>query len=537
MKINRRIFILIFPIILGFNFAIIGCTASTPAEDTPTASTSSNAAVEETVGEPDSEGQNSQSLGQSKVQVEDQQEALLPDTRGDLDTLGDLTHYSISLDINYAGRTFEGDVLVEYTNTEDVPLENLYFRLLPNGEKSYGNGSLVTSKVTVNGQPVEAQLSLSDTVLEIELPEPLAVGESLTVDIAFKGSVPEDFGGSDTPSGYGIYNYSDGVLALSGWYPILAVYDEDGWNLDATSTIGDSVYSDMAAYSVDVTVNEEVVLASTGVVAAEDTGGDRMSYQLVSGPVRDFFLVMSPEFKVIERAVDGTQVRSYYLPGHEDGGQAALSISAESLSIFNQHFGQYPYAEFKIVDAPMRNALGVEYPGIVMVASGLYDDPDNPSFVVATAHEVAHQWWYNVVGNDVFEEPWLDEALTTYSSSLYFQEILGEEAYQGFTNYWHDRYNQVVDDGSDASIAGTLAYFEDPANEASYGGVVYTKGGLFFKALRERIGDQAFFGALQGYFAENKYGIARGEDLLGAFESSSGESLGDFYQEWLYSWQ
>ncbi|MGD9093660.1 MAG: M1 family aminopeptidase, partial [Anaerolineales bacterium] len=114
-------------------------------------------------------------------------------------------------------------------------------------------------------------------------------------------------------------------------------------------------------------------------------------------------------------------------------------------------------------------------------------------------------------------------------------EAVGEGAYQGFISYWEERYEQVVEEGSDASITATLSYFEDPSHGVSYGGVVYTKGALFFKALREQIGDQAFFEALQRYFHAHKYGIARGEDLLSAFEESSGESLSDFYQEWLSS--
>jgi aminopeptidase N len=530
MDVNSRKFFLLLPLLMIFILALNGCAAPSPAVPSPTVVV----AEVRPSGPVDTPDKGKQGLLTAMDEV-DQKVALLPETQDDLNSLDDLTHYSLSVDIDYGGRTFEGQERIELTNTEEAPLERLYFRLLPNGMKSYGNGSLTVTEIAVDDQPVLGVHSPSDTVLEIELPEPLEVGESVTVKMDFQGVVPEEFGGRDDPAGYGIFNYSDGVLALSGWYPILAVYDDEGWNLDAVSAIGDSVYSDTATYAVDVSVNENVVLASTGVVIAEESSSERVSYQLVSGPVRDFFLVMSTEFEVVEQVVDGTQVQSYYLPGHKSAGEAALSISADSLNIFNDRFGAYPYAEFKIVDAPMRNALGVEYPGIVLVASQLYDDPDQPSFVVATAHEVAHQWWYNLVGNDVFDEPWLDEALATYSSSLYYQEVVGEGAYQGFTSYWEDRYDEVVEDGSDASILGTLAFFEDSSHGASYSGVVYTKGALFFKALREKIGDRAFFGALQEYYRDHKYGIARGEDLLSAFEESSGESLRDFYQQWLYS--
>ena len=99
-------------------------------------------------------------------------------------------------------------------------------------------------------------------MLEVRLPGALAPAEGARIDIDFAGVVPLDFAGDN--SGYGIYNQADGLLALSGWYPILAVYDEDGWNLDPVSAIGDSVYSEMAFYAVDVTAPSGLVLSATG---------------------------------------------------------------------------------------------------------------------------------------------------------------------------------------------------------------------------------------------------------------------------------
>jgi len=464
-----------------------------------------------------------------------QARAMLQTAQDDLQRLATAPLYEIQLKVDFATLTFQGQEVVYYTNNEKVTLERVYFRLLPNGHASYGNGSLEVTDVLVDGLPAAIHLSVSDTVLEVQLPEGLKPGEAARFDLAFAGVVPRDFGGAETPAGYGIYNYSDQVLALSGWYPILAVYDEDGWNLDPVSPIGDSVYSDIAFYLVDLTAPREVVVASTGIQVDSQEAANGLRRQYASGPARDFFLIMSSKYKVTSAEVDGTLVNAYYLPGAEEGGQAALAIAQDSLHIFNQKFGPYPYNEFDIAAAPMRNALGVEYPGVVLVADQLYADPEQPSFVIAVAHEVAHQWWYNVVGNDVFDEPWLDEALTTYSSSLYYQEMVGAGAYRGFTEYWQARYEEMAAAGNDDVITASLAYFESLPAQHIYGGVVYTKGALFFKALRDEIGDQHFFTALQNYYRDHQYQIARSEDLLAAFEETAGEELDDLYQEWLYS--
>ncbi len=506
---------------------LVGCNITT---DTPTPTLTEIATQVKTIAPT-----NTPVMDEPKVETApDQAQALLPEAQADLDMLSGLTQYQLELVLHDDGHSFTGHSLVNYTNTEDVPLDSLYFRLLPNGQISYGDGSLTVTEVLRDGVPVEAELSVSDTVMEIPLPEPLAVGEQIQLEFDFQGVVPQDFGSDDSTSGYGIYNYSDGVLSLSGWYPIIAVYDEDGWNLDPISAIGDSVYSDIALYTVDVVAGPDLILASTGVSIDQEPSDGKTRHRIVSGPVRDFFLVMSQDFEVTSRDIDGTVVNSYYLPEHTAGGKAALSITADSLGVFNERFGTYPYTEMDVVEAPMRYALGVEYPGIFLVSSDLYENPEEPSFAVTTAHEVAHQWWYGVVGNDVFEEPWLDEALTTYASSLYYQDVVGPGAYQGLVGYWTDRYDRLVQDGGDGPIIESLSYFENAPNRSSYGGVVYTKGALFFKALRDELGDEAFFDALQNYYQENKYQIAEGAELLGYFEESNGESLETLYQDWLY---
>jgi hypothetical protein len=464
-----------------------------------------------------------------------QAEALLPQAQADLSRMNRETQYNLTVQIDFNKHAFQGTAQIGYTNQEDVPLESLYFRLYPNGHKSYGDGSLEVSTVLVEGLPVKTALSVSDTVLEVELPAPLSVNQKISLQMDFTGTVPEGFGNPDAPQGYGIYTFSEGVLSLSGWYPILAVYDQDGWNLDPVSYLGDSVYSDSAFYDVQVTTGSDIVLASTGSQVAQAVEGDNLQRRFISGPVRDFYMVMSPDFEVVSQRAGETRVNSYYLPEHAQGGEAALSVTADALEIYNQYFGLYPYKELDVVEAPMENALGVEYPGVFLVASSLYDDPAQNSFMIATAHETAHQWWYGVVGNDVFDAPWLDEALATFSSSLYYEEALGEGAYQGYLSYLQERLDKLRQDGMDDQVTRSLSYFESLDEPRVYGSVVYTKGALFLVALREEIGDQAFFEALRSYYQDYKYQLADTPDLLDVFEKSSGRQLDDFYHEWLYS--
>ena len=351
----------------------------------------------------------------------------------------------------------------------------------------------------------------------------------------FSGTIPRDFGGNETPAGYGIYNLSDDVLALSAWYPMLAVYDEQGWSLNPSSDIGDSIYSDTAFYSVSLQIPENYKVAATGKQKQREVLGNVQKILFDSGPARDFFLVASPNFEIVSRDTGGTRINVYYLPGHKQAGEQALIIAGDSLGIFNQKFGMYPYTELDIVDAPMRNALGVEFPAIVLVSSELFETPEKPEFTVTVAHEVSHQWWYSVVGNDVFDEPWLDESLATYSSGLYYEFGSARITPSPLVSYWQERYEKLVEDGQDEVVTQTLDYFETLSSPRIYGGVAYTKGALFYNDLRQEIGDQAFFAALQEYYRSKAFDIATTEDLLQIFEQTAGRSLTPIYQDWLYS--
>ena len=456
--------------------------------------------------------------------------AILPDQAGDIPA--DLNRYQLQVSIAPDELRFQGALNLAYINTEATALDSLYFRLLPNGQRSYGNGSLCVTSVEVAGVAQPIQLSHEDTVLQVNLGKNLEPGGAAQINLSFEGQVPQDFGGGENASGYGIYNSTDEVMALASWYPILAVYDKQGWHLDPVSYIGDSVFSDIASYTVEIELPPDQVLASTGVTRQSRQAGDHQQYLVESGPARDFFIIISPHFTSLQGQAGGTRVNSYYLPGHESGGQRALEIAIQAVESFNHRFGVYPYMELDVVDAPMKNAAGVEYPGIFLVGSSQYADYLEPGFAVTAAHEVAHQWWYNLVGNDVFAEPWLDEALASYTSGLYLEAAQGKPGLNGLMSYYRERYQRSQDSGGDHPISGSLAYFENSSSPNAYGGIVYAKGALFFEAVRQEIGDEAFFDALHSYYETYRYRIATGKDLLGAFETSAGYPLDELYQTW-----
>jgi aminopeptidase N len=146
------------------------------------------------------------------------------------------------------------------------------------------------------------------------------------------------------------------------------------------------------------------------------------------------------------------------------------------------------------------------------------------------AHEVIHQWWYSLVGNDQIDEPWLDEALTQYSTLLYFEHRYGAETAAGLLErYFQDPYEALKEKGRDVPAGLPIAAYSDE----DYGAVVYGKGPLYFHALRQKVGEGKFWEILQTYFARHRYGVATPEDWLAAVKAVTGQEYRALYEQWI----
>jgi hypothetical protein len=441
----------------------------------------------------------------------------------DVQAVPDATRYFIQVTL-VPGETptLTGVERVRYTNTETVPLDALYFRLYPN-LPGYG-GRMTIERVMLSGALVETALEAKDSALRVPLDPPLIPGDDVDLTLWFRDTLP-----TDTSAGYGLFAFADGVYALAGFYPTIPVYDDEGWNVEVGPPYGDATFTDVAFYQVHLTVPADLtVVASGSTLQTLDNEDGTRTWIAVGGPMRDFYIAMSADYGVVSEEVDGTLVNSYYRSAQAESGQRALQYAANALRLFSQEFGPYPYTELDVVATPT-NAGGIEYPGAIVVAQGLYDQPDG-FFELATAHEVAHQWWYGLVGNDQLDEPWLDESLTNYSAYLYFEGTAGQaQADVIKQRVFEAPYQAAQESGQDRAVAGPVASF----SEGNYGTIVYGKGPLFFDAVRAKLGDDAFFASLQAYLKAHRYGIAYPEDLIAAFDDTSGQKIDGLYDFWI----
>jgi hypothetical protein len=438
----------------------------------------------------------------------------------DVEDCGAIPVYDIALAVDPAAARVTGHQEIRYTNQENETLSSLYLRLFPNS-LTYG-GAMTVTNVVLAGQAVTPAVELEGTAMRLPLASPLAVGEALTVAMDFEVDVP-----TSGRTGHGLFSYRRGVMALPNVYPLIPVYDDEGWNVDQAPVHGDDVYSDVAAYNVQIAAPSSMQLIASGGCTQQASEGTETTWTCEAAPMRDFTLVLGENFQQRNRMVEGVVVNSYFYAGHEAGGEKALQVAVDSLVVFGDLFGPYPYAELDVVETP--NYLGgMEYPGLVVVEDNLY--PGVVGVEWLTAHEVAHQWWFGLVGSDQVDEPWLDEALTQYSTTLYYERVYGAERAEGIRYAEFEQVHQnLVRRGRDLPVG--LAARDYPAE--LYWQIVYDKGALYFQALRERVGDEAFFEILRTYYRRYQYAIATPESFLAVVESVTGDPQRDLFDEWV----
>jgi aminopeptidase N len=442
-----------------------------------------------------------------------------------LDQLPGATVYHISLEIPDDFLVLSGHQDVRYTNQESEPLNEVYFRLFPN----VSGGALTVSEVRVNGENVEPAYEARDSSLRVPLPTALQPGGQVVIQMDFEVQVTREMAGN-----YGLFGYFDEVLVLDEFYPAIPAYDDDGWYAYAPAPNGDLSYFDASFYLVRVTAPANLIIVAPGIEVDREQDGNRQIVTIAAGPARDFYLAASEHYVVVSETVGETTVNSYAFAEWENGAELALEITARALSIFSERFGAYPYTEFDVASTPMQ-ALGIEYPGMTGITLNVYDLNAEVSGLPApvmmesvVAHEVGHQWFYNVVGNDQMGEPWMDEAIVQYIIGLYYVDAYGESVAQSYRDSWGYRWNRV--ERAEIPIGLPAGDYEG----SEYGAIVYGRGPLFVQALAKEMGQETFDAFLRDYYETHKWGIGTGDAFRQLAEQHCQCDLTDLFETWVY---
>ncbi|HAV76841.1 MAG TPA: hypothetical protein DCX53_05735 [Anaerolineae bacterium] len=410
------------------------------------------------------------------------------------------TQYTLYALLDYYGHQLAADETVSYTNQTGVSLNEIVMAVEP-----VHRGGFTVEHILLNGNPLN--YDINGHRLTVYLSQPLAPNSQLTLAIRFRIDIPAKV--QDKPYGY------DGnkQVNLTDWYPFVVPY-RNGWVLHDEYYLGEHLVYDAADFEVNIKLTDaNVIIAASGV---EEPNGDWTRFRLKGA--RSFALSASDRFLKVESSVGAAVMRSYYYPGYEDEGLAALNAMVRAVGLFESQFGAYPYGSLSIVQADLND--GQEYDGLVFLATKFYNEYSGSArsnLVAIGVHEIAHQWWFGLVGSDQAMEPWLDEALCVYSEALFYSHIYPNS----LDWWWQFRVNYFGPSGYvDTSI------YEAPTFRA-YVNASYLNGANFMEVLHYRMGDDAFFAFLKDYTSRYGRGYATAHDFFAVARQNTTADISD----------
>lgn len=449
-----------------------------------------------------------------------QRAALLESHQDDVSVLQGQTQYVIDASVEFDAvqqqATITGIARIRYLHSGPDPIETLPLMLWPNDEQY--RGGLEVGLALIDGRRLQGAPLLDGLAVEFALPTGLTAGEAVDLTVPFTATAEGPIGGS-TPHRYGI---TEAVLFAPTFYPLVPRREGGEWEVQDAPPGGDTTNSDVAAYWVRLDVPSDLRLVASGAEVAREEGAGRTSVSFVAGPVRDFAFALGP-FEHDVRTVDGTAVHGWFLPGHAGDADLMLDAATDQLQILSERVGPYPYTELDLVDVPGAFG-GIEYPGLVTIGT-----LGTSWLIEPVVHEVAHQWFYGLIGGDQVDEPWMDEAFATYSMALYLEFAEGRGQATGYLS----DLREIVRNHPQSERPIGLGLGAYPGGD--YSTFVYLKGALFYQALRQRLGDDVFFEFLQRLYREYRYGFATAEDFQATAEATCDCELDPLFDEWVFA--
>lgn len=391
--------------------------------------------------------------------------------------------YVVRLRGDVTGHDWSGKESISFTNLEAHPISRIWLRLWSNGVRGCEFQAIFVSQV-VGG--TAGDLSRNCTAMPIDLDKSLAPDARTTISVRVAIHVSKR---NDR------FGYHGGMSLLGTAIPTIAVHDDVGWHLDPFIDLGESFYSVVGNYRVTLDVPTTLRTPTTGVAVSSQTDGHRRVTTYEAHHVRDFEWAAG-RFATVRGRSGGTEVVVSYLPHDRtrEAAETARKISIRSLDTYSAAFGTFPYPEMDVVLTDFAAFGGMEYPTIVFTNPGK----------ITISHELGHQYWYGIVGDDEFSSPWLDESFATWTSYLPFG---GWKHCSGY--HWPSDTARITND---------MAYWSVHPDEYD---TIYDGGGCMLANLADLFGQKRFVEVLHDFAQAHWFGVTRTDDFRSAIEAAA----------------
>jgi hypothetical protein len=397
------------------------------------------------------------------------------------------------------------------------------------------------------------------TAAKVILPSPVPPGGSVTLDIAFTSQLPQVFART---------GFKNDFYLVGQWFPKIGVYEpagtrgraEGGWNCHQFHA-NSEFYADYGFYHVEITAPSSFKLAATGERTGERRNADgTTTYTYEQGDVHDFawtadphYLVVKDTFsatrdvtpaeyeqaaKLVGRTLDEVKLSDVEItvmlqPDHAPQADRHVQAAKAGLKWFGLWYGKYPYKTLVVVDpaAGASGAGGMEYPTFITAGTTWLSNRwpfDKLRLVeMVTVHEFGHQYWYAMVGNNEFEEAWLDEGINSYSTGKvmdrvyrYLIEMPGIKMSETDTlrmgNSPSEHYNRIVAKAWDYVPSGTYGFYS------------YQKPEMALMTLEGMLGEQTMARVMRTFHERWRFRHPASQDFFDVVHEVTGQNF-DWY--------
>ncbi len=440
--------------------------------------------------------------------------------------------YDLHVTLDDTNKTLKVDQKLKYVNNTDANLDEIYFNVIPAAFSKNG-GKVSFDSVQANGKALSMD-NVQETVYKIKLDTPLKKGDTLDLDMQYTLTIP------------GIanrYGYVKECYNLGNFIATPALFENGNWLVQPYIDIGDAFYTEIADYKVKIDVPEGYTVCASGTLK------DGV-YE--ASDMRDFAFSAAKDLKVLTEKHEDCTIHVYYSEACQYQAETVMKSAKESLELFNKTLGKYPYESLSLLLCSVADDIGgMEYPGMILLqthnhqdilykyVNGLLSDDEiineiekgklelglpegldgeplkgdelkkeilatTSELNITTAHEIAHQWFYGIVGNDEIRHAWLDEGFARFFDHFYAEKCLTELDSERFgigqligaNQYFTDQYNGKTSGDMYADLNKSLYdYRTQPLDYWD----IYEKGAALLSKFYYDLGEDAFVKNIKEY--------------------------------------
>ncbi len=443
-------------------------------------------------------------------------------------------HYKIDVSLDPVKKTLDGYLQLVYHNHAPDTLKYIWFHLWPNAYKNdrtafseqllqNGRTDFYFAAESKRGYINQLRFQVNDVhaitvdhpqhqdIIQVILPKALAPGDTCYITTPFHVKLPYNFSRG---------GYIDNAFQITQWYPKPAVYDHKGWHEMPYLDQGE-FYSEFGSYEVNITLPKSYVLAATGMETNRKLRDSLQTCTYKQERVHDFAWFADEKWVKATDSVNisgnNVIINAYHYPRPFLKNRLMTDAIKTAILHKSTMLGDYPYETVSVVEGPFKGGSGMEYPTIAVIDQ----TSDISSLEEIVEHEVGHNWFYGILGNNEREHMWMDEGMNSYYDKRASEKEAGSvistwlNKHPGLKKRMPDDVENMITETicnikKDQPIQSSSAAFTD----YNYSAIGYNKTAQWMQALEKNIGRAHFDSMMHIYFDRWKFKHPYPEDFF-----------------------